>query len=306
MEPTIAVYFDLDRTFIALMEPDSKGQSLAYVNSTTRALDLASGKDAAGYADAHQELQDTLLEIAGAAFRITVSVPMESVFVHQFPAPAALSTEEIQKLVRFEIDQHFPDENPEHFESQAFQLCPRLDESQMMQAVIMDRDVRKLVEESLQILGGNIERIEVAQHSAHNAFVYSYPEVSDKTVFIIGIQRKYLDVSVLKNGQAAYYQIVPFNSNDEIPGACETELRKVLEEYVPYVDEAYIFGAYLLNDILQAIRSELSIPVHRFNAFRMITTTLGERERSYCSRVAHVFPPCIGSALSQVQEGIRI
>lgn len=303
MEPTISIYFDNDRTYLALFEPDNKGLSLAYINSTNAPIDFANAlefEDSAGVA----QLNELIMEIAGAASKCSVSLPMESVFAHQFPAPIGLSPSETQDLLRLEISQHFPHHDAKEFTSSVFPLYPKLNQTQMMLAIILEKNTLSLLNMIVTQLYSELDRVEVAQLSAHNALAYNYPEFSNQTIAVFGVQGNYMDVSVMKNNQLAYYHLIPLNRGDNVGEKCENEIQKILEEYVPFIDSAFLFGSHLNKIMLDQAINKLSIPVQRINTFRMLTTTLGERERQYCSRIAHILPPCVGAILPSINRSI--
>ncbi len=302
---TLSLFFDEDRTYCLLLRDEERGFALRYIQATDAPFSVSDSYDGHGNEKGRDQIRAILDTIEERPDRITVCLPMESVFVHQFPAPLSLAGEEVRKLVRFEISQHFPDKNYEQFRSQAFPLAARLDDTRMMLAVIMDR---KMAEGVNALLGdfGIVDHIAVGQLAVHEAFLYNYPEQADQTVAIIGVQGRYLDISVLKNGQAAYLHTQPYNDEDELIDGCEAEFKNILEDYVAYLDGAYIFGSGLTADILAQMQSRMSIPVKRFNALRMMSTTLDAREREYCGRVAHIIAPCVGCALPRTETGILI
>lgn len=305
MEPVISVFLDSERTYIALLEPDAKGYSLAYINSTEKPIDFTELENGEASA-AVDELHGVFMEIAGAASKISVTLPMESVFAHQFPAPEDMSEENVRELVQFEINQHFPQQVADAFTSVVYPLHPRLDGVRMMLAIIVDNAMLNQARELMSPLMADADRIEFAQLAAHNACRYNYPDDEGTSFMIVGVQKKYLDVSVIHKGELAYYHLVPFADKGQVGELCEEELQKVLDEYVPFVDGVFFFGSQLTNSVVEMASAVLSVPVRRLNAFRMITTTLGERERSYCIRVAHVFPPCIGSVVPALQQAMEL
>ena len=302
---TLSIYFDEDRTYCLLMRDEDRGFALQFIQSTDAAFSISDSYDGHGNKQGRDQIRSILSTIGERPDRITVCLPMESVFVHQFPAPLSLAGEEVRKLVRFEISQHFPDKNYEHFRSQAFPLAARLDDTRMMLAVIMDRKITESVNALLRDFG-IVDHIAVGQLAVHEAFLYNYPEHVSQTVAIIGVQGRYLDISVLKNGQAAYLHTLHYNDEDELIDGCEAEFKNILEDYVAYLDGAYVFGSNLTVDILSAMQARLSIPVKRFNALRMMSTTLDARAREYCGRIAHIIAPCVGCGLPRTETGILI
>lgn len=309
LEPTLSVYFDNDRTYLTLVEPDAKGISLAYVNSTTQPMDISTGtdgQDPKGVA----ELNEVMLEIAGAANIVTAAIPMDVVQVRFFPAPPTMDHEDIRKLSMLEIKHNMSNRNVSDFEVTVYPVSPKIDGQRMMMMTMVEKRVLAAVRELLAPLGGTIERIEIAQLAAHACYAYNYPLDGEtaKTVLIIGVQGKYIDISVIKQRNIAYYNCVSVPSSKEIGIFCAKELQKILEENVPFIDTVYVFGSRLtqpiLDDITSAMKNNDLEDTLRLNSFRLVTTTLGVREREYCSRTTHIFAPCLGSAFPSMHKGL--
>ncbi len=297
-EPVISVYFAPDRTYICLFEPDGKGLSLAYVNSTADPIDffLAQSEEDLQVDQGYAQLQEVLMEIAGAATDIRVVVPLSSAYLYQFPAPSTLKKDEVAELLEFEINQRFPNRNPDEFISRVYQLEPKLDGSSMLMAILVEQRIRDLVGVALQSLGGEITDFTTSQVAAHDALRMNYPE-QDGCFCLFNVSEKYADVSVVRNGKTAYINTVPAEDTEQIADSVGAEMRTVLEEYVPFVDAIYMFGSTLTKDALELCKTREEVDVRRLNGMRMLTTTLGDRERAYVSRVAHNLVCCVGAAI---------
>ncbi|HYF02061.1 MAG TPA: hypothetical protein VEC36_01700, partial [Patescibacteria group bacterium] len=86
----------------------------------------------------------------------------------------------------------------------------------------------------------------------------------------------------------------------------EREMQKLLAEYVPFIDAAFLFGSGLTKPMLEAAQSVIPVQVERLNSFRMMKPELDDRARQYASRVAHIFPACVGGGLPPMQESMLI
>ncbi len=298
MEPTIAVYFDYDRTYVALLEPDPKfAYSLAYINSTDRPIDFNGTVENAIASQVLLDLNEILAEIGGAASRITVSIAMECAIVHTFPIPEEATRAQIRQMLNMEINQNFPQFEKGQFRSRVYTLPPNNKGKDFALATIMDKMTPRIPEIALLPLHGRIDRIDVAQFTAHDAYCYNYPDSLSQTVALFGIHGKFWDVSVVRDGKIAAYMSIMSDSVRDFGGECEAQIHKMTENLVPFIDGAFFFGAGLTSAKLHDATTKMSVPVHRLNALRMLTTSLGDRERDYCSRVAHILPSCIGSAV---------
>lgn len=298
MEPTIAVYFDYDRTYVALLEPDAKiAYSLAYINSTNTPFDFSGTVENAIASQALLELNDIMAEIGGAASRITVSMTMECALVHTFPMPEGGTRQQVRQILDMEIKQNFPQFEKGKFRSRVYTLPQNNKGQNSALAIVMDKITPRIPEIALLPLNGRIDRIDIAQFTAHDAYCYNYPESQSQTVALFGIHGRFWDVSVVREGKIAAYISVMGDAVRDFGGECESMIQKMIEDLVPFVDAAYFFGSGLTSAKLSDATQKMSVPVHRLNALRMLTTSLGDRERDYCSRTAHILPSCIGSAV---------
>jgi hypothetical protein len=123
----------------------------------------------------------------------------------------------------------------------------------------------------------------------------------EKVVMMVGLRDGFADITAISKMNVAYSARVVLDDPTNLKTIVEEQIQIMLEEYLPFIDDVYVFGSTLTNDILSSL-SELSVPAHRHNSFRLITTTLGDRERSYCGRVTHILPPCVGAAFPPLHE----
>lgn len=297
MESTLTIYLGNDRTYITAFEPSSKGLELVYINSIPQHV----GTDA-DITEIARGLEAILPEIIGKNERLRLCFPNENIFVHQFPAVKSGNVDDVKQLLGLEIRQAYPQYSLENYRSIVLPLLPKLDGTEMMIAMMIDQKQLHIGYVISEIIGLPCERIVISQFSTHAALLYNYPEQIENTVILFGVQDRFADVSVLRKGELAYYSLVPFNSKELAGVAFEKEVEKLLTEYIPFADSAFFFGHGLTSSILTSVTKLLPVPAHRLNAFRMMTTNLSPREREYCIKSAHLYPPNVGAALPELQN----
>lgn len=305
MANTLSVYFNIDRTYMTLFEQKDKGLELIYVDATRELIDL---ENPFGSEVGIAELKDMIAEKKELIKNINITLPAESVFVTQFPGQAGMSKDQLEKLVNLEIKQAFPQFNTEDFISNIIPMVPTKNGDPMMLACIMQKEVLNACKE---IFDGffPIMNIEISQLNAHTAFLYNYPEKKESTVLFMGIQEQFIDVSVLKNGKPAYYNLLSFSEKEKLGEYYEEEYKKLLKDYVDKVDAAYFFGTGLTKELyIMCWETSMMLELEsgRLNAFRMVTTQLEQRYKDYCSRMMHVFPPCVGGNINSYHDLIRL
>ncbi len=306
MEQILSVYFNIDRTYFTVLKSDPKGLELVYLNSTSAPVDLENMEETS--TDVFNEIDSMLSEIEGDIDRVTVTLPSESVLVSQFPGASGMSEEEMKQLVSLEIKQSYPQFNFNDFTVNIIPLAERKDSAAMMMGVIMPKSSYMSCKKILQSLNQPLSNIEISQLSAHNAFLYNYPEKHESTVLLMGLQDQFIDVSVIKNKQPIYYNLVSLPDKDKFGEIFEAEFNKISEEVVEGISSAYFFGAGLTKDLHMMgweTSMLLGIEAMRLNAFRMMKTNLDPRAKEYCLRTLHIYPPCIGGAMPAYHENIR-
>lgn len=308
MKRILSVFFNIDRTYITIVEPNEKGLELVYLNSTETNIDLENIEDEFSQ-EAVQEFISLLKTIEVEITNITVTIPAESVLVSQFPGRPGMEENEMRKLISLEIKHAYPQFNAEDFSSNIIPMERRLDGQLLMLAVIIPKQIVYSCLEILSVFNLPIENIEISQLNSHTSFLYNYPEHQDKTIAIMGVQSNFMDISVIHKGKPMYYDLVSLPDKNAIGEVFETEYNKIIASVVDKIDMAYFFGTGLTRDMYIAAWETsmlINIGFGRLNTFRMMTTQFDTRDREYCSRTMHIYPPCIGGSFPAYHEKIKL
>jgi Tfp pilus assembly PilM family ATPase len=300
MENTLSVLFDHDRTYISAVKPTPVGIALERIDSVAATINVNDVHENAG--EALQEFEEILKNISFDIGSATAVFPTSAAAIHQFPASADASPNEIRELLEFEIRQQMPGYKTDDFETTVYPMAAQSDGTEMMIAVSIENALVELAREVFSKAQITLSRVDVSQFAAHTAFLYNYPEHEQTTVMLVSVQKELLEISVLKGGKLAYYNVAALPSSVEIGGVCQREMQNLLAEYVPAIDAVFLFGPALTKTMLDSVQSALAVNVARLNSFRMMRSALDERARQYSARVAHVFPACIGGALPSQLE----
>jgi len=293
MEKTISMYFGTERTYITRIEPGEKGLQLCDIGVITETV-----KSDTDYMDALIRLESFLPQMSEGTATATIAVPVENIFVHQFPAVDTSDITQVRRMLEFEIKHAYPQHSFDDFTSAVYPMAARTDGTTMMLAIMMEKKYLMACEFILTMTGVPLLNIQASHFAAHGALLYNYPDSINSICLIIGVQENYCDVSVLKNGELAYYNLLVLSSPDEFSSVCEKEIEKLLSGYVSYIDAAFCYGPGLTNNVLSQAQQALSIPIQRLNPFRMMSSTLQSSEdRDFCAKAAHLFVPAVGSAL---------
>lgn len=308
MSLTASVFFNTDRTYVTVVEPTPKGLALEYLNSTESRIDLENPESTESLNGA-KELEAILTKFVGKIDRLTVTLPSDSVLVTQFPTTMEIDPSELRRLVDFEIRQNYPQFNFKDFTVSVTPLSVKPDGKRLALGVIIHNSIFKAASEFVKPLGQLIDFVEISQMNANSAFMYNYPEEAKKNTALVCIQNSFIDVSICKAGEPAYYNLLSFSDPMQVGELLENEFTKITEEIVPTIDGAFFFGAGLSKDIMMTCWETamlMGFEAKRLNPFRMVTTKLDARDREYCSRVFQCYPPCIGGSAPAYHKRFKL
>lgn len=304
----LSIYFNTDRTYLTLVREAPKGLALEYINSTEHPILLENPESETSILG-FKELEKYLYDIKSNVTRVAVTLPSENVLVTQFTSESDEDLDELTKIVDKEIRNIYPQFTYQNFTSSIVPLGFELNGLRNMMAIIISKQDFESCKKFLHNFNLAVDIVEISQLNAHSAFIYNYPEHLKKNVAIIGIQNQFVDLSIIKNTQPIYYNLLNFKNKKEIPFVCDNELAVFQNKYDIPVEEIFLFGIGLNKQILtetEELFTHKEVKVSRMNAFRMMSTFLSDREKEYCRRTAHLYPPCIGACINPYHKRYKI
>jgi len=307
MDSVLSLFFNMDRTYIALLSIGDKGLVLEHVDSTDEGIDLENYQyedTAARQADLLSRVEPYLDKVSS----ISVTLPAESVIVTQLPADINQSQDTLRQLLALEIRQNYPHFNLDDFVANIIPMSAKKSGTDSVLGVIFTSELIKNCTDLLKPLGKDIINIDFSQMNAHSAYLYNYPENWDKSVMIFSIQNNFIDISVVKDGRPCYYNLLSYSTNAEIPVIIEKQYEHITSEIAEVIEGAYFFGTGLTKDLYLQIWETcmlLGVETARLNAFRLVDTELDTRRKEYASRVQHIFPPAIGGSFKPYHERLK-
>lgn len=298
MKKTLSFHFESDITTVCGLSKNSKGLDLLSVDTIHKGIPTLGDNVELFKNNLFKVLKEVESQIQEAE-RITISLPAETSLAKQIPYIDSKEEDKLRELLTFEIELLFPKFTVDDFYVKLFPIEGKNKSAQMQLAILMEKNLMQVIQDTFEKFGKKVDVFQVRQLAAHAAFMYNYPESIANTVVILGIQEKFLDVSILREGKLIYYDLASFNSIKDIGTICQTEITKLLSGTVSFIDHVFLFGNSLTAESLSLAHAALFgiiQKVERINAFRMVTTNLDQRTKEYCSRTSHFFVPCIGSA----------
>ncbi|MCX7879233.1 MAG: hypothetical protein N2517_01045 [Ignavibacteria bacterium] len=307
MNNTLAISCCLERLYIALVSQEEKGYDLKYLATTKNPLDLEFINNPLN----EQSLDELFTLINQCPYNfdsVTFSIPVENAIITKIPTQN-ITTTDVISLIEMEIKQIYSQYNPSEFPTYLYNMKSSSKDISWSLAIIIPKIIFQQTKAISKKLGIIVKRIEICQICAHNSLLYNYPEDFDKLVALVNIAEKFADFSCLKGRDLYFYTLIKFNDESELIQKTNETIRKLTEEFNSPISSVYLFGPSLTRITLRNFQSNLSLEsgaIKRLNPLRYFTTSLDEGGAQIAARIAHLLPPCIGSAIPNYHERTKI
>lgn len=300
----VSIFFDVERIYVVVLEQEQgMPVNLSAMYVCEHPLLLHTSVDTLYQSPALKQLEEIFGEIQKrfrmVHFSVHIAVAMDFLHAHLIPLPEdGIIPGEEQEFLQFEFSQYFEATSVPQFFAYIFPLYA--DDSESMALVVFfHHAVRHIGRYLAGLLGAGEPVINVAQMSAFNVIATQYPESHVPTVAMVNLQHEFVDISVIHH-QQLFDTITFSNETHSLLSRCREYFAELHDKRLVSIDEVYFFGPALTQSILQEAIQIIPCHVTRLNPFRTLRTSISQREREYCSRVAHHFAPCIGASFPDI------
>jgi len=302
MNTTLSVYFGSERTYVALLNTAREGLEVMHANVIPQAL-----KSEYDIQNLSQMIAKDLAPFHGMIQAVHFSIPIEKVYIYQVPNADLSRKAEIKALLNEEIKAVEPEKTTDDFSIMLIPGSASEDGSKHMLAVLTDKALLNMCKTCLAGFKVPVTFTQNSQFAAHSACMINYPEHTGKAIAIFGVQDSFIDVSVLHEGNLAFYSLYGIAEGEDFGSVCIKILTSILPTYLPDIpspDLVLLYGEGLKKDLLDVLSASVTNPTQRFNAFRSLLASgsLGVSSMALCNKAAHLFPPVIGAYLKPLQE----
>ncbi len=303
----LSVYFDEERIYIALLKKGIKGIELIDIDVTDHPFSFID-IDYKSNLLAKSELNQILSEFEKYEInRVSITLPTDNILISQFPAHPNISEEELKSLVDFEIKNSYPQFTYDDFNSNVYLIKPTDSKYKLLAVIISKKDL-EICKDLISKLNTPVDNIEISQFNAHNSYIYNYPDKNWEVIAFFNISGNFIDFTILFEKELLHYSIIATSTDPEISFILDEAIMNSTLKYNVKIESIFLFGSKLnkyIFDESKKLFSAKSIDCNRLNAFRMIETKLDARKREYCSRMAHIFPPCIGGFFQSLHKKFK-
>lgn len=301
----LSLFFDVNRTYIAVSQLKNEIMELLYINSTEHpitAFDDLQQVEEAG----KSELLNIFNEIDFKFDEINIALSNDNFAITQIPFKPDITGKELTTLLGLEIKHLYENKK---FNELNFILTPFF-ENQSIGDYVFVTIYGNLIKKNLGSLlspKGKVNRITTNQFAALNSFKFNYPEYANENNLLLGMYENELQVNLFINGKPFEIYFRLHHGGNDLLKKSITEIQTLKDKYKLHNIKVFVYGNLLTASILDKIALNFDrADILRLNAFRKYTTKLDDRIKEYCSHTAHIYPACLGASLPDFTEQILL
>jgi Tfp pilus assembly PilM family ATPase len=149
-----------------------------------------------------REIQAFMKRIAAGAHFFSFGLNTKMAMLQQVPVEASLTDEEFNVHLHWELQNYYPDAQPEQFVILPYALVGD-DGVAGSNAMIISvrKSFVKFLKNVCQELHGQLHILDIDQFCAEGALLHNYPHLTSKRTAVIGVDEETLDAGLLVNGK---------------------------------------------------------------------------------------------------------
>ncbi len=149
-----------------------------------------------------REIQTFMKRIAAGAHFFSFGLNTRMAMLQQIPVEASLSDEEFSVHLNWELQNYYPNAQPEQYVIQPYALVGDngLAGSNAM-VISVKKSFVNFLNNVCHELHGSMHILDIDQFCAEGALLYNYPHLTGKRTAVIGVDEETLDAGLLVNGK---------------------------------------------------------------------------------------------------------
>lgn len=288
-----SLYFQPHRTSVAVLEMSDNGFSLRHLQHLTAIINLDDSADGSATA---LELCDLLEHLDGTLHKVFVTISSEYSLLTHIPAVEKDSLEFLE-LLDLEVRTHFPDRERTDFYAK---VTPLGVNGEMNLVSLIDKELLVRIEKIVSNLGVPLTDVNVAPFASINSFSYNYPELRNKYVMLVEVCKDAIEYIMMYDNRIIMYEYDGYSSDADLADKIEMKVGSMSSRLGVALAGMYFYGETLSREQYIScweIGMILAADSKRLNPFRMMDTSLEQRDREYISRTFQMYTQCIGGGL---------
>lgn len=210
-----------------------------------------------------KEMRAFIKRIGAGAHLFSFGLNSTMAMMQAIPVDMSLTDEEFAIHLQWELQNYFPNANPEQYAILPFALVDNNGNPGDRALVIAVHKVLiNFLSNVCQSLYGRLHIVDVDHFCAESALTYSFPQILTKRTVVIGIDEETLDASLLIGGKSSDIQTLAWDGKD----------LSVIDRYAreQQADAIYLHGRIVTPQIAQELKQLTSVDVEISDPFKKV------------------------------------
>jgi Tfp pilus assembly PilM family ATPase len=210
-----------------------------------------------------KEIQAFMKTIGAGAHFFSFGLNSKMAMVQSIPIEQSLTDEEFNVHLQWELQNFYPDANPEQFIIMPYALVNDAGEPDSRAMIVAVRkSFLNFLNGVCEKLNGSLHIVDIDHFCAENCITFSSPHIASKRTAVIGIDEETFDASLLIGGKNSHIQTIQRNGDDF----------SAIDQYARErnVDAIYVHGRIITPEMVEQLQQFTSYPVELSDPFRKV------------------------------------
>lgn len=289
----LGLYLGESLTQAVLLQLNASSAELLAIREWPSRLFEFAGDDTPGIDELSDQLSEIIAQAPAHPSHAAIAIDSSKVFITVFPFPGSATRDQITQQVHWELSQYYPDDPYRGFISD-FHILPGRHEmqSKKVMCVAVRRDRIDRIRKVLTRVNLEPALVDVDHFSADVAMRRNYPDTGGKFIAFFGVKAARLDASFIRYNDLESYTYALHTGTSSVVARIQSTV-----ENIKGLSHIMLYGSDLTGEIIEGVRSAMSLPVEVTNPLRTIDIAAPARSEGAHLQQSHRFAAAIGVAM---------
>lgn len=211
-----------------------------------------------------KEIQAFMKKIGAGSHFFSFGLNSKMAMVQTIPIEQSLTDDEFSVHLEWELQNYFPEANPEHYVMLPYALVNDTGEpgDRAMIIAVKKSGINFLTAVSEQ-LHGSLHILDIDHFCAESCLTYSFPQLAAKRTVVVGVDEETLDISLLVKGKNADIRTIEWNGHDF----------SIIDNYArsQNAEVIYLHGRIVTQEMADTLKNHTPFPVELSDPFKKIS-----------------------------------
>lgn len=210
-----------------------------------------------------REIQSFMRTISAGSHSLSFGLNSAMAMVQRIPVEQSLTDEEFDIHLQWELQQYFPEANPEHYVMMPYALVndDGLPGNDAM-VIAVKKSFVNFLSNVCEKMHCSLHIVDIDQFCAESCLTASDPAIAGQRTVVIGMDEDSLDASLLIKGKNADIRTMEWNGTDF----------SIIDRYAQsqHADVIYLHGRIVTPATADELRKHTAVPVEIADPFRTL------------------------------------